>query len=97
MLTIPGSTHRFCDGFSRRNFLRIGALGLGGLSLPQLLQAEAQSGIRQSHKAVIMIFLPGGPSHQDMFDLKMDAPMEIRGEFKPIPRSGPRSPPRSSG
>jgi hypothetical protein len=84
MLTIPGPKQRFCDGVSRRNFLKVGALGLGGLSLPQLLQAEARSGIRRSHKAVIMIFLPGGPSHQDMFDLKMDAPVEIRGEFKPI-------------
>ncbi len=84
MLTILGNQSRFCDGISRRNFLKIGALGLGGLSLPQLLHAEAQSGIRKSHKAVIMIFLPGGPSHQDMFDLKMDAPSEIRGEFKPI-------------
>jgi hypothetical protein len=54
------------------------------LTLPELFQAEAKSGIGRSHKAVIMIFLPGGPSHQDMFDLKMDAPMEIRGEFKPI-------------
>jgi hypothetical protein len=84
MLTIYGSPSRFCDGISRRNFLRIGALGLGGLSLPQLLQAEAATGIRHSHKAVIMIFLPGGPSHQDIFDLKMDAPAEVRGEFKPI-------------
>ncbi len=84
MFTIYGQKSRFCDGVSRRNFLKIGALGLGGLSLPQLLQAEAQSGIRRSHKSVIMIFLPGGPSHQDMFDLKMDAPSEIRGEFKPI-------------
>jgi hypothetical protein len=89
MLTILGPKQRFCDGISRRNFLKIGALGLGGLTLPQLLQAEAQSGIRRSHKAVIMIFLPGGPSHQDMFDLKMDAPMEIRGEFKPIKTSVP--------
>jgi len=84
MLTIYGNKSRFCDGISRRNFLKIGALGLGGLTLPQLLRAEAQSGIRKSHKAVIMIFLPGGPSHQDMFDLKQDAPAEIRGEFKPI-------------
>jgi hypothetical protein len=74
---------------SRRNFLRIGALGLGGLALPQLLQAEQQGGIRRSHKAVIMIFLPGGPAHQDIFDLKMDAPAEIRGEFRPIPTSVP--------
>src|SRR5437879_11245833 len=84
MLTIYGQASRFCDGVSRRNFLKIGALGLGGLALPELLQAEAKSGIRNSHKAVIMIYLPGGPPHLDMFDLKMDAPLEIRGEFKPI-------------
>src|SRR5438093_13318642 len=85
MLTIYDSNQsRFCDGVSRRNFLKIGALGLGGLALPQLLQAESQMGIRRSHKAIIMIFLPGGPSHQDIFDLKTDAPSEIRGEFKPI-------------
>ena len=89
MLTIPGQSKRFCDGFSRRNFLRIGALGMGGLALPQLLQAEAASGLRSGHKAVIMIYLPGGPPHQDTFDLKMDAPAEIRGEFKPIPTSVP--------
>src|ERR1700752_445982 len=89
MLTIYGNKSRFCDGISRRNFLKIGALGLGGLSLPQLLQAEAASGIRHSHKAVIMIFLPGGPSHQDIFDLKIDAPAEVRGEFKPIPTKVP--------
>ena len=85
MLTIyDRSKSRFCDGVSRRNFLKIGALGLGGIALPQLLHAESQMGIRRSHKAVIMIFLPGGPSHQDIFDLKMDAPKEIRGEFRPI-------------
>src|SRR5947199_9424851 len=85
MLTIYGNQKaRFCDGLSRRNFLKIGGLAMGGLALPQILQAEAQMGIRRSHKAVIMIFLPGGPSHQDMFDLKMDAPSEIRGEFKTI-------------
>src|SRR5579862_1255913 len=84
MLTIFGRQSRFCDGVSRRNFLKIGALGLGGLSLPQLLAAEAASGVGRSHKAVIMVFLPGGPSHQDIFDLKQDAPAEIRGEFKPI-------------
>jgi hypothetical protein len=85
MLTIfgPKSGH-FCDGVSRRDFLRIGGLALGGLSMPRILRAEAQSGVRKSHKAVIMIYLPGGPSHQDIFDLKMDAPSEIRGEFQPI-------------
>jgi hypothetical protein len=94
MLTIFNGTPRqagsgYCDGVSRRNFLKIGALSLGGLGLPQLLQAEAASGVGRSHKAVIMIFLPGGPSHQDMFDLKTDAPSEIRGEFKPIGTSVP--------
>src|SRR4026207_1985712 len=84
MLTIYGRRHRFCDGISRRNFMKIGALGLGGLALPQLIEAETQAGIRKSHKAIIMIYLPGGPPHQDMFDLKTDAPSEIRGEFKPI-------------
>src|SRR5882724_15633 len=87
MLTILGPEPErsgFCDGVSRRNFLKIGGLGLGGLALPQLLRAEAVSGIKKSHKAIIMIYLPGGPPHQDMFDLKMDAPSEIRGEFKPI-------------
>ena len=85
MLTIYGNrSPRFCDGVSRRNFLKIGALGLGGLALPEILRAQSASGARRSHKAIIMIFLPGGPSHQDIFDLKMDAPSEIRGEFKPI-------------
>src|SRR5215216_1385883 len=84
MLTIQGSSSKFCDGVSRRNFLKIGALGLGGLALPQLFEAEAASGIRKSHKAIIMIYLPGGPPHQDTFDLKLDAPSEIRGEFRPI-------------
>src|SRR5438105_4323122 len=84
MLTIYGKASQFWDGISRRNFLKIGALGLGGIALPDLLQAEATSGIRRSHNAIIMIYLPGGPPHQDMFDLKSDAPSEIRGEFKPI-------------
>ena len=84
MLTIYGKRSRFCDGVSRRNFIKIGALGLGGLALPQIFQAEARAGIRKSHKAIIMIYLPGGPPHQDMFDIKVDAPQEIRGEFKPM-------------
>src|SRR6187397_1641572 len=83
MMTLLGPRHQFCDGMTRRSFLKIGGLAMGGLSLPQLLQAEAVSG-RKSHKSVIMVFLSGGPPHQDMVDLKMDAPVEIRGEFKPI-------------
>ena len=89
MLTLPGQASTFCDGVSRRNFLRIGALGMGGLTLPQLLRAESESGLKSGHKAVIMIYLPGGPPHQDTFDLKHEAPAEIRGEFKSIPTSVP--------
>ena len=84
MMKLLGSKYRFCDGLSRRSFLQIGGLAMGGIGLPQLLSAEAQAGKRRGHKAVIMIFLPGGPSHQDMFDLKPDAPKEFRGDFKPI-------------
>jgi hypothetical protein len=89
MLTLLGQPHRFCDRVSRRAFLQIGGLALGGLSLPQILRAEENAGITRSHKAVIMIFLSGGPPHQDMVDLKPDAPAEIRGEFKPIRTSVP--------
>lgn len=89
MLTIFGDKHRFCDGVTRRNFLQLGGLALGGLSMPRLMQAQEQSGAGRSHKAIIMIFLPGGPPHQDMFDLKIDAPAEIRGEFKPIATNVP--------
>ncbi|MBL9093303.1 MAG: DUF1501 domain-containing protein [Planctomycetaceae bacterium] len=90
MLTIHGEKKRLCDGLARRDFLKLGALGVGGLSLAQLLAAEAAAGTRgKSHKAVIMVYMCGAPSHQDMYDLKMDAPSEIRGEFKPIPTSVP--------
>ncbi len=87
MLTIYGRKHPYCDGISRRSFLTIGALGLGGtaLHLTDIFRAEARATTASSqHKAVINIFLGGGPPHQDLWDLKMDAPAEIRGEFKPI-------------
>ena len=84
MLSIWGPETKLCDRVSRREILKIGALGLGGMSLPQLLQAESQSGSSKRQKAVIMIYMCGAPSHQDMYDLKMDAPAEIRGEFRPI-------------
>jgi uncharacterized protein (DUF1501 family) len=90
MLSILGPTPApMCDRQSRRHFLRIGGLALGGLSLPGILRAEAGSCRKLSHKAVIMIYLSGGPSHQDMYDLKMDAPMEIRGSFLPIATNVP--------
>ncbi len=62
----------------------MGALGLGGLTLPKLLRAESLSGNRTPHKSVILIYLVGGPPHQDMFDLKPNAPKEIAGPWKPI-------------
>ena len=75
------NSYRLCDGLTRRDVLRVGALGFAGLSLPQLLAAEARAGIRNSHKAIIMVYMAGAPPHQDMYDLKMDAPTEIRGPF----------------
>ena len=86
MLTLLSQTPAggYCDGLSRRSFLRIGGLGLAGLGLPQLLQAEAAQKVGKSQKAIILVYLPGGPPHQDMYDLKMDAPSEVRGEFSPI-------------
>ncbi len=89
MLTLYGAKKRLCDGVTRRDLLKLGALGVGGLSLSQLLAAEAAAGVRKSHKAVIVIYMCGAPSHQDMYDLKMDAPAEIRGEFKPIDTAVP--------
>ncbi|HEV2968667.1 MAG TPA: DUF1501 domain-containing protein [Pirellulales bacterium] len=91
MLTILGQPqrHPFCDGIKRRDFLKIGGLAMGGVALPELLRAEAAAGIRGSHKAVIMIFLPGGPPHQDFLDLKPNAPAEIRGEFSPLKTNVP--------
>src|SRR5438046_4189391 len=74
---------------SRRSFLRIGALGLGGLTLPGLLRAEADAGVRPSHKSVILVYLVGGPPHQDLFDLKPDAPREVAGPWKPTATSVP--------
>ncbi|WP_166831105.1 DUF1501 domain-containing protein [Thalassoroseus pseudoceratinae] len=88
MLKIEGNRLRLCDGLPRRSFLQIGGLAMGGLSLPQLLAAESQ-GESTRHKSVIMIFLAGGPPHQDMFDLKPNAPKEVRGEFDPIATSIP--------
>jgi hypothetical protein len=89
MLSIFGRGQRLCDGITRREALRIGTLSVGGLSLPQLLRAEQQAGVRGSKKAVIMIYMVGAPPHQDMYDLKLDAPSEIRGPFMPIDTSVP--------
>ena len=87
MLTIQGRNQTFCDGVSRRSFLQIGGLSIAGmasLTLPDLLRAEALAGAGSRHKGVINIFLGGGAPHQDMWEIKTDAPKEIRGEFSPI-------------
>src|SRR4051794_17949066 len=103
MLTLlgPATRRKHCDGVSRRDFVRIGALGLGGLPLAQLLALEAaqatdttparsaSDGSKKRHKSLIMVYLCGGPPHQDMYDLKADAPAEIRGDFRPIPTAVP--------
>jgi len=96
MLSLLGHQRRMCDGISRRQFLSIGGLtfGAGGLSLAGLMRAEA-AGVPGPatapgrHKALINVFLAGGPPHQDMWDLKPDAPSEIRGEFRPIATNVP--------
>jgi hypothetical protein len=89
MLTFHGKTRRFCDRTSRRDFLRIGGLAIGGLTLPGLLHAEQASAGRSTGKSIINIFLGGGPTHLDTFDLKPNAPREFRGEFLPIATSVP--------
>src|SRR2546427_6342057 len=89
MLTIPGPPSGSGDRMSRRSWLRIGGLALGGLALPDILRAEARSGQSNPAKGIIMVLLPGGPTHLDTFDLKPDAPVEIRGEFRPIATNVP--------
>ena len=89
-----------CEGFHRRDFLRVGAAGLLGLSLPDVLRAEARApppspdaGEKRKRKAdsVILVWLAGGPATIDMWDLKPDAPEDIRGEFRPIAHEGRRA------
>ncbi len=89
MLTIHRQPVRHCDGLARRGFLKAGALGLGGLTLAELLHQEAQAGVRSSRKAVIHLHLDGGPPQMDLIDPKPDAPSEIRGEFKSLPSKIP--------
>ena len=84
MLPIAGSPFRHCDGVTRRDCVRIGAFGFAGLTLADLLRAEAAVGRGSSHKAVINIHLDGGPPQMDTIDMKPDGPAEVRGEFQPI-------------
>jgi hypothetical protein len=89
-LTARGQAHT-CDGITRRDFLQVGTLGAIGLSLPELLAAEARGAVAKDHdeRSVIMIFNLGAPSQLDTFDMKPEAPAEIRGPFKPIKTKAP--------
>ena len=90
MLTFLGERRgRYCDGMPRRDFLRIGGAVFGGLTLSQLLREEAKAGANATRKSIINIFLGGGPTHMDTFDLKPEAPPEYRGEFRPIATNVP--------
>jgi hypothetical protein len=92
MLEITGGGYRGCDGVSRRRFLRAGVLGLSGLTLADMLRlraARAELGQPARDTSVILIWKGGGPSHLDMWDLKPEAPVEYRGEFKPIATNVP--------
>src|SRR6266478_2156314 len=99
MLSIPGKSGSTCDGFSRREFLRVGGVGILGFSLADVLQLQAQAAaapdaLKQKAgwgkaKSVLFVFLQGGPSHIDIWDPKPEAPSTIRGEFKPIKSNVP--------
>jgi hypothetical protein len=100
MLPIFGRGVRLCDGLTRREILRIGGLGFTGLLWPDWLRAraaaagQARAGGRSAGpagkaRACILIFNYGGPSHLDLWDLKPDAPVEVRGEFRPAPTRVP--------
>jgi hypothetical protein len=93
MFTLWGAAQKFCDGLTRRNFLKIGAFG-AGLTLADMLRLKSAAAVPgrstpSRTKSAIMIYLPGGPSHMDMYDLKPDAPAEFRGEFRPIATNVP--------
>src|SRR5207302_1255347 len=83
-----GSTGRYCDGINRRSFLQLGVAGMASIGLPELLRARAAAADGPAgptrNTAVILIWLDGGPSHLDLYDMKPDAPAEYRGIWRPI-------------
>src|SRR5947209_6056510 len=91
MIVLPGDGNPVCDGMTRREWLHAGGLSMLGLTLPNLLRARSVTASQAGHssgfgkaKSCIVVFLFGAPAHQDVWDLKPDAPREVRGEFKPI-------------
>ena len=95
MLDLLTNQHRLCDGITRRNMLRVGALGVGGITLADLFRMQAlaaESGeyrTTPSKKSVILLWQNGGPSHLETYDLKPNAVREIRGPFSPIKTNVP--------
>ncbi len=99
MISIPGQPGSTCDGFSRREFLRVGGAGILGISLADIMRLQAMASAtpdagKGKHgwgkaKSVILVFLQGGPSHIDIWDPKPDAPSNVRGDFKPIKSNVP--------
>src|SRR5690348_16018809 len=79
-----GRSGRYCDGLSRRSFLQLGVAGMASVGLPGLLKARADSGSTRKNTSVILLWLDGGPSHLDLYDMKPEAPAEYRGLWKPI-------------
>ena len=87
MLNVGREQVRLCEGLTRRSFLQVGSAGFAGLSLPTLLKQEAAAGTKEKAAPIrncITIFLVGSPGHLDTWDMKPDAPAEVRGKFKPI-------------
>lgn len=89
MFELSAGTRHLCAGTSRRTFLSVGAAGAIGLGLPQLLAAAAGPSPRRPARSLILLALEGGPSHIDLWDMKPDAPENIRGEFRPIETTVP--------
>src|SRR5688500_10597468 len=86
MLEIRGASHTYCDGLTRRDFIRVGAMGVGALTLPDLLRGRAAAGGPGAQaKAVLLLWMGGGPSHFETFDPKPDAPEGYRGPSTAIP------------